>query len=108
MRCRAPATCPKFKDALHNVPATTNPLGVKGAGEGGTTAAIAALMNAIADAIPGGAGAHIDMPATPAEDLGGVPERQAELIAERTIASEAMVSPPPGREGSGDCFNASA
>ena len=56
---------PEFKDALHNVPATTNPLGVKGAGEAGTTAAIAALMNAIADAIPGGAGAHIDMPATP-------------------------------------------
>ena len=56
---------PSFKDALHNVPAKTNPLGVKGAGEGGTTAAIAALMNAIADAIPGGAGAHLDMPATP-------------------------------------------
>ena len=47
------------------VPATTNPLGVKGAGEAGTTAAIAAVMNAIADAIPGGAGAHLDMPATP-------------------------------------------
>jgi len=37
---------------------------VKGAGEAGTTAAIAALMNAVADAIPGGAGAHLDMPAT--------------------------------------------
>ena len=47
------------------VPATTNPLGVKGAGEAGTTAAIAAVMNAIADAIPGGAGANLDMPATP-------------------------------------------
>jgi len=47
------------------VPTKTNPLGVKGAGEGGTTAAISALMNAIADAIPGGAGAHLDMPATP-------------------------------------------
>jgi carbon-monoxide dehydrogenase large subunit len=56
---------PAFRDALHNVPAKTNPMGVKGAGEGGTTAAIAALMNAIADAIPGGAGAHLDMPATP-------------------------------------------
>ena len=56
---------PAFKDALHLVPATTNPLGVKGAGEAGTTAAIAAVMNAIADAIPGGAGAHLDMPATP-------------------------------------------
>jgi carbon-monoxide dehydrogenase large subunit len=56
---------PLFKDAIHAVPATTNPLGVKGAGEAGTTAAIAAVMNAIADAIPGGAGAHLDMPATP-------------------------------------------
>jgi carbon-monoxide dehydrogenase large subunit len=37
---------------------------VKGAGEAGTTAAIAAVMNAVADAIPGGAGVHLDMPAT--------------------------------------------
>src|SRR3989440_3531071 len=36
---------PLFKDAIHAVPAKTNPLGVKGAGEAGTTAAIAALMN---------------------------------------------------------------
>jgi carbon-monoxide dehydrogenase large subunit len=56
---------PLFKDAIHAVPAKTNPLGVKGAGEAGTTAAIAAVMNAVADAIPGGAGAHLDMPATP-------------------------------------------
>jgi len=57
---------PAFKDAIHSVPATTNPLGVKGAGEAGTTAAIAAVMNAIADAIPGGAGAHLDMPVSAA------------------------------------------
>jgi carbon-monoxide dehydrogenase large subunit len=56
---------PLFKEAIHAVPATTNPLGVKGAGEAGTTAAISAVMNAIADAIPDGAGAHLDMPATP-------------------------------------------
>ena len=56
---------PLFKDAIHAVPAKTNPLGVKGAGEGGTTAAISAVMNAVADAIPGGPGAHLDMPATP-------------------------------------------
>jgi len=46
------------------VPATTNPLGVKGVGEAGTTAAIGAVMNAIADAVPNGAGAHLQMPAT--------------------------------------------
>jgi carbon-monoxide dehydrogenase large subunit len=55
---------PMFKDGVHPVPATTNPLGVKGAGEAGTTAAIAAIMNAFADAIPG-AGARMQMPATP-------------------------------------------
>ena len=43
----------------------TNPLGVKGTGEAGTTGALAAVMNAIADAIPGEAGATLDMPATP-------------------------------------------
>jgi carbon-monoxide dehydrogenase large subunit len=46
------------------VPATTNPLGVKGVGEAGTTAAISAVMNAVADAIPNGAGNHLDMPVT--------------------------------------------
>jgi carbon-monoxide dehydrogenase large subunit len=55
---------PMFKDDVHVVPATTNPLGVKGAGEAGTTAAISAVMNAFADAIPG-AGHKIQMPATP-------------------------------------------
>jgi predicted transcriptional regulator len=44
---------PPIRDGLHSVPATTNPLGVKGTGEAGTTAAIAAVMNAIADAVPG-------------------------------------------------------
>jgi carbon-monoxide dehydrogenase large subunit len=56
---------PPVRDAYHPVPATTNPLGVKGVGEAATTAAIATLMSAIADAIPGGAGAALEMPATP-------------------------------------------
>jgi carbon-monoxide dehydrogenase large subunit len=55
---------PPLRDAMHNVPATTNPLGIKGVGEAGTTAAIAAVMNAVADAIPHAAGAHLDMPAS--------------------------------------------
>ena len=64
---RAADMPPDIRDALHNVPATTNPLGVKGVGEAGTTASIAAVMNAVADAIPGGAGAHLDMPVTAAK-----------------------------------------
>ncbi len=51
-----------LRDDSHPVPATTNPLGVKGVGEAGTTASLAAIMNAIADAVP--AAAHMDMPAT--------------------------------------------
>ncbi len=56
---------PFFKEGFHEVPATTNPLGVKGAGEAGTTAAIAAVMNAIANALPKSrTAATMDMPAT--------------------------------------------
>jgi carbon-monoxide dehydrogenase large subunit len=53
---------PLFTVADCNVPATTNPLGVKGVGEAGTTGALAAIMNAIGDAVPGAA--HLEMPAT--------------------------------------------
>jgi len=55
----------ELREAVHSVPATTNPLGVKGTGEAGTTASIAAVLNAIGNAIPNDAAAHMDMPATP-------------------------------------------
>ena len=57
----------ELREAVHPVPATSNALGVKGTGEAGTTAAIAAVMNAISDAIPNGAADHMEMPATPAK-----------------------------------------
>jgi carbon-monoxide dehydrogenase large subunit len=55
---------PPLREALYDVPATTNPLGVKGVGEAGTTAAISAVMNAVANAVPGGGADHLDMPAS--------------------------------------------
>jgi aerobic carbon-monoxide dehydrogenase large subunit len=55
-------TLPEIASVLHPVPCRTNPLGVKGTGEAGTTGALAAVMNAITDALPG---TLIDMPATP-------------------------------------------
>ena len=58
------ADVPFISSVFCPVPCRTNRLGVKGVGEAGTTAALAAVMNAIADAIPGGKGAEIDMPAT--------------------------------------------
>lgn len=51
---------------LHNeVPSTNNLMGIKGAGEGGTTGAPAAVMNAVLDALGDYGVAHLDMPATP-------------------------------------------
>jgi len=49
----------------HPVPTSTNPLGAKGAGEAGNVGALAAIMNAIVDALSPLGVRHIDMPATP-------------------------------------------
>jgi carbon-monoxide dehydrogenase large subunit len=49
----------------HPVPTKTNPLGVKGAGEAGNVGALAAIMNAVVDALSAEGVTHIDMPATP-------------------------------------------
>jgi carbon-monoxide dehydrogenase large subunit len=56
---------PEFRVACNEVPAPNNPLGVKGAGEGGTTGAPPALINAIVDALKDFGVRHIEMPATP-------------------------------------------
>jgi carbon-monoxide dehydrogenase large subunit len=48
------------------VPCTTNPLGTKGAGEAGTTGALAAGYNALLDALRPAGVLSFDMPATPA------------------------------------------
>ncbi len=47
------------------VPTTTNPLGVKGAGEAGTVGALPALMSAIVDALRPYGIRNLEMPATP-------------------------------------------
>jgi carbon-monoxide dehydrogenase large subunit len=59
------ADVPSFAVAMHAVPTAGNPLGVKGGGEGGTTPAMAAIINAIADALEEFGVDHIDLPATP-------------------------------------------
>jgi aerobic carbon-monoxide dehydrogenase large subunit len=57
---------PSFDFETRNVPSTTNPMGLKGAGEAGSIGSTPAVMNAIADALWRAYGVeHIDMPATP-------------------------------------------
>jgi len=46
------------------VPTNSNPLGAKGAGEAGTVGALAAVMNAVCDALSSAGACPIDMPAT--------------------------------------------
>jgi carbon-monoxide dehydrogenase large subunit len=53
---------PNITSVMHPVPCRTNALGVKGVGEAGTTASLAAVTNAVNDALP--PGAAVDMPAT--------------------------------------------
>ena len=58
-------TFPAMKTALSEVPSPSNRLGVRSGGEGGTTPALAAVINAIVDAVSECGVAHIEMPATP-------------------------------------------
>ena len=58
-------TFPKLKTALSEVPSPSNRLGVRSGGEGGTTPALAAVINAIVDALAPLGVRHIEMPATP-------------------------------------------
>jgi carbon-monoxide dehydrogenase large subunit len=56
---------PDFVLENNEIPAPNNPLGVKGAGEGGTTGAPPALINAIVDALAPYNVVDVRMPATP-------------------------------------------
>jgi carbon-monoxide dehydrogenase large subunit len=56
---------PAFVTEISEVPSTANPLGLRGGGEGGTTPALGAVVNAIVDALSELGVEHIEMPATP-------------------------------------------
>ena len=57
---------PNFVSELVEVPAKTNPLGIKGIGESGTIGAPPTIVNAVLDALRPLGVEHIDMPVTPA------------------------------------------
>jgi carbon-monoxide dehydrogenase large subunit len=56
---------PPLETALSEMPSPTNRLGVRSAGEGGTTPALAAVTNAVVDALAERGVSHIELPATP-------------------------------------------
>jgi aerobic carbon-monoxide dehydrogenase large subunit len=56
---------PSYVTELSEVPSTTHPLGIRPAGEGGTTPALGVVVNAVVDALAGFGVTHVEMPATP-------------------------------------------
>jgi carbon-monoxide dehydrogenase large subunit len=55
---------PNFKTDLMEIPSPSNPLGVRAGGEGGTTPALGAVINAVVDALRDYGVTHMEMPAT--------------------------------------------
>jgi len=56
---------PFFATQISEVPSPTHPLGMRPAGEGGTTPALGVVINAVVDALSDYGVKHIEMPATP-------------------------------------------
>jgi carbon-monoxide dehydrogenase large subunit len=56
---------PSFMCEITETPSPNNPLGIRAGGEGGTTPALAVLVNAVVDALSDYKIRHIDMPTTP-------------------------------------------
>jgi carbon-monoxide dehydrogenase large subunit len=56
---------PMLRLGHHAAPCTTNPLGVKGAGESGVAGSLPAGVNAVLDALAAHGVKHLDMPMTP-------------------------------------------
>ncbi len=56
---------PSFQTHISEIPATSHPLGIRPAGEGGTTPALGVAINAIVDALAEFGVEHVEMPATP-------------------------------------------
>jgi carbon-monoxide dehydrogenase large subunit len=55
---------PSFDCELSEVPSPTHPLGIRPGGEGGTTPALAVVINAVVDALSEYGVTHVEMPAT--------------------------------------------
>jgi carbon-monoxide dehydrogenase large subunit len=61
----AASDLPSFRTAHTVTPSPNNPLGAKGIGESGTTGSIAAVWNAVVDALAPFGAEHIDPPCSP-------------------------------------------
>jgi carbon-monoxide dehydrogenase large subunit len=86
------ADLPDIHSEMIEVLSTTNPIGVKGAGEAGATGAPAAVINAIVDALREVGVDGIAMPATPQRVWGCI--RQATVSTKKTKFSASRSASP--------------
>jgi carbon-monoxide dehydrogenase large subunit len=91
-------TFPSFKTALSEVPSPSNRLGVRSGGEGGTTPALAAVINAIVDALAELGVRHIEMPATPERVWRAIQAARAGATRVGKTQSTASISTRRGSE----------
>ncbi|HUZ75466.1 MAG TPA: xanthine dehydrogenase family protein molybdopterin-binding subunit [Stellaceae bacterium] len=85
---------PSFECELMEVPATSHRYGIRPGGEGGTTPALGAVVNAIVDALAELGVRHVEMPATP--------ERVWRAIREAPARAPQNDAPPrPTARGAG-------
>lgn len=79
------ANFPNFVSHLEEVPAKTNPLGVKGVAEAGCIGSPPAVINAVLDALRPFCVDHIDMPATPSNVWETIRRAKAAVSLSREI-----------------------
>jgi aerobic carbon-monoxide dehydrogenase large subunit len=74
---------PSFGTGISEVPASSHPLGFRSGGEGGTTPALGAVINAIVDALWHLGVRHVEMPATPQKVWQAIQDAEANRAAAR-------------------------
>ena len=86
---------PNVTSELVEIPARTNPLGIKGIGESGTIGAPPTVVNAVIDALRPLGVEHIDMPLTPARVWDAIARR-----SNRALRRKRQQSNPGNTQGS--------
>ena len=82
------ADLPSLDVAFVEIPATTNPLGTKGAGEAGAIASAPVIVSAVLDALAPEGVEHIEMPLMPARVWEALNRAKKSLVVETTASPD--------------------
>ena len=91
-------TMPSFTTDISQVLTPTNRLGVRGAGEGGTTGALGAVVNSVVDALAEFGVTHIEMPITPEKIWRAIHAARNNLLHQREVNMADILTKQDGRD----------